>query len=112
MLDHLDVRVSDVARSVAFYKTLLATLGISQRDEAEFGDEQNYIWLGKGVVKRMHFAFTAQTRQQVDDFWQAAVEIGARLLTAPAEQESDYYSCFLFDPDGHLIEAVCHGKKL
>ena len=114
MLDHLDVKVIDLAKSVEFYEKILAPLGISLREQDEFGaifgDTENYIWLGEGKVNRIHFAFTAQTRQQVDDFWQAAVELGARLRNAPAQQEENYYACYLFDPNGHLIEAVCHGK--
>ncbi|RZI48309.1 VOC family protein [Lactococcus kimchii] len=114
MLDHLDVRVRDLSRSIEFYKEILAPLEIALRSQdafgAIFGDEKNYIWLGEGKVKRIHFAFMANSRAQVEEFWQVGVELGARLHSAPAQQEANYYACYLFDPDGHLIEAVCHEK--
>lgn len=59
----------------------------------------------------MHIAFSAQSRDQVDQFYQAAMEVGAKDNGKPGIREiyhPNYYGAFVFDPDGYNIEAVCH----
>ena len=58
-----------------------------------------------------HVAFRATTRADVDAFHRAALAAGGRDNGAPgirAKYHPDYYGAFVFDPDGHNIEAVCH----
>ncbi len=58
-----------------------------------------------------HIAFTASSTDQVDAFHAAAVSVGGRDNGAPGERPygDSYYAAFVLDPDGHNIEAVCHG---
>ncbi len=59
----------------------------------------------------MHIAFAAESRAQVDEFYKAALEAGGKDNGAPGIREMyhpNYYGAFVFDPDGHNIEAVCH----
>lgn len=56
-------------------------------------------------------AFVAETREQVDQFYKAALAAGGRDNGAPGlrpHYHQNYYGAFVLDPDGHNIEAVCH----
>jgi predicted lactoylglutathione lyase len=58
----------------------------------------------------LHLAFVADTREQVDAFYHAALETGGKDNGAPgvrANYNANYYAAFIIDPDGHNIEAVC-----
>ena len=65
---------------------------------------------GEPARGRLHIAFTAETRAQVDAFHTAALEAGGTDNGAPGLRwyHADYYGAYVFDPDGHNIEAVCH----
>ncbi len=70
-------------------------------------------WIMQGQVNHppVHFAFRASSRQEVDDFYQAALLAGGRDHGAPGlrpHYHVNYYAAFILDPDGHNIEAVCH----
>ena len=59
----------------------------------------------------LHLAFTAENRQQVDAFYRAALEAGAKDNGAPGVRphyHANYYAAFVIGLDGHNIEAVCH----
>jgi predicted lactoylglutathione lyase len=59
----------------------------------------------------LHLAFTADTRRQVEDFYRAALEAGAKDNGAPGlrpQYHANYYAAFVIGPDGHNIEVVCH----
>jgi integrase len=60
---------------------------------------------------RVHVAFGAETREMVQAFYKAALEVGGRDNGAPGlrtHYHPNYYGAFVLDPDGHNIEAVCH----
>lgn len=122
MIDHLDFAVRDLARSRAFYVAVLAPLGFEPMIETDRedgrrgtgfgrgGHAQFYIGGGAPVTGRMHVAFEARTRAEVDAFHRAAVAAGAASHGAPGlrpQYEPDYYAAFVVDPDGHVVEAVC-----
>jgi catechol 2,3-dioxygenase-like lactoylglutathione lyase family enzyme len=118
MIDHTSVSVADVAKSKAFYRTALAPLGYELVMEWEtfagFGVAgKPDFWIGEGPpnVPAIHIAFRAETRAQVDAFYQSAVASGGRDNGPPglrAQYHPNYYGAFVLDPDGHNIEAVCH----
>ena len=59
----------------------------------------------------MHVAFAARSRAEVDAFYAAAIAAGGKDNGAPGlrpHYHPNYYGAFVFDPDGHNIEAVCH----
>ncbi len=59
----------------------------------------------------LHIAFRADSREQVDAFWQAALAAGGKDNGAPGlrpNYHASYYAAFVIAPDGHNIEAVCH----
>lgn len=114
LLDHVHIRVSDLAASKRFYKAILATLGrepIFESDEAIAFDE---LFIDKADEKgpsRVHIAFQAADHDAIARFHAAGLEAGGRDNGAPGEREyhPGYYAAFLLDPDGHNVEAVHHG---
>ena len=119
LLDHLSIQCTDVTASMAFYDTVLATLGASrQREIGEvigYGVGRPTFWLGplrSGEPNReIHIAFVANDRAAVRAFFDAAVGLGATVLHEPRvwpEYHPTYYGGFVRDPDGNNVEAVCH----
>lgn len=119
MIDHTGVNVSDFEASRRFYAAALAPLGYELLLEfnasvAGFGEQgKPGFWIAQGEpnTPRIHVAFRADTRREVDAFYDAALGAGARDNGAPGlrpQYHPDYYGAFVSDPDGHNIEAVCH----
>jgi catechol 2,3-dioxygenase-like lactoylglutathione lyase family enzyme len=125
MLDHLGLPVRDIERSRAFYAAALAPLGFGVVMEVTPEMTGGFTYLGFGPPARPHFwignrgriegslhiAFSAESRAKVRRFYDAALSAGARDNGPPGlrpEYHPGYYGAFVFDPDGHNIEAVCH----
>ncbi len=125
MFDHIGFPVSDYRRSLAFYTKALEPLGIGLvmevPREVTGGDEQGgfgragrpqfWIGTGKALSGRLHVAFAAASRAEVDAFYVAAIAAGATDNGGPGLRliyHPNYYGAFVLDPDGHNIEAVCH----
>jgi catechol 2,3-dioxygenase-like lactoylglutathione lyase family enzyme len=129
ILDHVGVAVSDYARSLAFYEAALAPLGLTAQmkvgkeqtggvyEGAGFGkDQKPAFWIGSGGGRTpggnaVHVAFVAENRAAVDAFYKAAIAAGGKDNGAPgvrAHYHPNYYGAFVFDLDGHNIEAVAH----
>ena len=120
MFDHVKFGVSDYAASKAFYLKALAPLSVAVVGEGEpsYGVElarpqsKASLCLFKTDEKpaHLHIAFMAENRQQVDDFYRAALEAGGKDHGAPGlrpQYHANYYAAFVIDPDGHNIEVVC-----
>jgi catechol 2,3-dioxygenase-like lactoylglutathione lyase family enzyme len=124
MLDHITFAVADIGRSQTFYDRALAPLGIaaivSVSAEQSGSDAfsgygsagRAFFWIGGGkpLIGRVHVAFVAESRAQVDAFYAAAIAAGATDNGGPGirpHYDPDYYGAFVLDPDGHNIEAVC-----
>jgi catechol 2,3-dioxygenase-like lactoylglutathione lyase family enzyme len=118
VFDHVTIRVSDRAASLAFYDTVLAVLGVEQTagDEhgAEWDDFAFYAATAESPVTRnLHIGFAAPSRELVDEFWRVGTAAGYRDDGAPGlrpEYSEEYYGAFLLDPDGLSVEAVHHGE--
>jgi len=118
VIDHLELSVSNLPRSEAFYCAALAPLGYELHVPAEakgFGVSMNALdfWLRQGDVStpRPHFAFNCASRPLVDRAYAAAIEAGGSDNGTPrvlAHIHENYYAGFVRDPDGHNVEFVCH----
>lgn len=126
MLDHVGFAVADAERSKLFYQQALAPLGItlimsvtpeqtqSGGTAHGFGKANNpFFWVGDNerVGEGTHVAFTVDSRQDVEAFYEAALSAGGRDNGGPGLRPHygpNYYAAFVFDPDGINIEAVCH----
>src|SRR5581483_4998828 len=114
VIAHTGLLVSDYKRSKEFYTNVLKVLGYTQNMEygeaAGFNDGKNTdFWIGKaekGVVP-LHVAFEAKNKDDVDAFYKAALENGAKDNGAPGYRKEywpGYYAAFIHDLDGHNME--------
>ncbi len=118
-VDHLWIRVRDVAASKRFYETIAPHarlgLGADKPERASFTGEPGSfsVLSGDHLTEHLHLAFPAADNEAVDDFHQAAVEAGYRDNGKPGERTTyhpGYYSAYVLDPDGHNIELVSHNR--
>jgi catechol 2,3-dioxygenase-like lactoylglutathione lyase family enzyme len=126
MIDHFGICVRDLKKSQDFYLKTLGPLGyvqiISGLKSVSFGvlegarkssDPGGEFWLSEGspMSPRVHFAFNAASREEVDAFFAAGISAGGVENGVPGlhlQYHADYYAAYLLDPDGYNIEAVCH----
>ncbi|MFZ6655843.1 VOC family protein [Undibacterium sp. TJN19] len=120
MFDHVKFGVSDFEASKTFFGKALEPLGVAIIAEGvpSYGvelsaDEEVSLCLYQTGEKpaHLHLAFRARSRQQVDDFYRAALAAGAKDNGAPGfrpQYQGRYYAAFVIGPDGHNIEAVFH----
>lgn len=111
LVDHLHLKVRDLAKSRRFYEAALGVLGVpvTAADTYFFADE---LWVDVGEpYSHVHFAFQAKDRAMVDRFHAAVLAAGGRDNGAPGERKyhEGYYAAFALDPDGNNVEAVHHG---
>jgi lactoylglutathione lyase len=121
MFDHIGFAVRDFAAARAFYTGALAPLGIGVA--ADFGETVGFgrsgrpqLFLRKGdqPLGRLHLAFTAENREQVRAFHDAALKLGGTDNGGPGLRPNyhpNYYGAFVIDPNGHNIEVVCHSPE-
>ncbi len=124
MIDHVGFPVSNYPRSKAFYLEALAPLGYALVMEVQQGENDSPaagfgangkpdFWIGGegGLNRPMHVAITAKDRAAVDAFHRAALAAGGKDNGASGlrpQYHPNYYAAFVFDPDGHNVEAVCY----
>jgi catechol 2,3-dioxygenase-like lactoylglutathione lyase family enzyme len=116
MIDHLGLKVADLARSREFYRRALEPLGYSVIMEFPFGvglgtQGKPDFWIGPGTGAPVHVAFASPDRRTVDAFHAAALAAGGTDNGAPGlrrQYHPNYYGAFVLDPDGNNVEAVCH----
>jgi catechol 2,3-dioxygenase-like lactoylglutathione lyase family enzyme len=129
LVHHIDLTVSDLARSRPFYGAVLGFLGYALASDHEDGSDWDRqgegsfhsigIKLATGAgAKRAHdryspglhhLAWTAGDRADVDAMHALLKGIGAEVLDAPADYPRyghDYYAVFFADPDGLKLEFV------
>jgi catechol 2,3-dioxygenase-like lactoylglutathione lyase family enzyme len=121
MFDHIGFAVRDIVKTHAFYTAALAPLGFTTGYERDgvvaFGPPgRPRLWFyGKGDGPTgVHIALSAETRGQVDAFHAAALAAGGKDNGPPGprpQYRPNYYGAFVFDPDGHNLEAVCHAAE-
>lgn len=126
MIDHTGIGVSDPKKSRLFYEKALASIGYRVLMEVPTEHTGGIMVVGMGVAPkpdfwlnegtpqtpRIHIAFAAENRRQVDEFYQAAIANGGTDNGPPGPRphyHANYYGAFVLDPDGHNIEVVCHG---
>jgi len=118
MWDHVGLRASDREASRRFYELVLASVGYEITHATEHFDEWNDFGIAqasseKPVTRRVHVAFVARSREDVDAFWRAGVDAGYESDGEPGERPQyspTYYGGFLLDPDGNSAEAVSHDE--
>jgi glyoxylase I family protein len=126
-IHHLDLVVSSLERSLPFYRELLAPLGYTRAGEVEGERGETITYLGgsggaslglresqtpsdfdRYRVGVHHVAFSAPSREVVDERHRWAVARGAEIESPPKEHTymPGYYAFFFYDPDGIKLEVV------
>jgi catechol 2,3-dioxygenase-like lactoylglutathione lyase family enzyme len=123
VVDHVELHTADYEQAKRFYEQALAPLGVAVLMEvksdrtglgvaAGFGRGQKpSFWLAKTerTTASVHLAFVAESRAAVDAFYEAALAAGGRDNGPPGlrpQYSAGYYAAFVFDLDGHNVEAV------
>ncbi len=120
MIDHITIATKDVEKSKAFYELAFRPLGY----EVSFGEE-NTFWAfqldnnalfeiraardNEHPVTSTHVAFRVEGKSKVDEFYRAALNAGGKDNGRPGfrpQYREGYYACFIYDLDGHNIEAM------
>lgn len=129
-VDHLDLVVTDLDRSLAFYTELLEPLGYHRTSEIVGERGERVVYLGgtggasvslrecqsdahavpyeRYAVGIHHLAFGASGRDAVDERAAWLGERGTEIESGPAEYDytPGYYAIFFYDPDGIKLEIV------
>lgn len=125
MLHHVEIYVSDLERSIAFWTPFMARLGY---EADRWSGGMNYVKAGEAYLcflpapaehvaagyhrKRVglnHLAFTGRSRQHVDEMAAWVQEAGYTLLYQdrhPFAGGPGYYAMFCEDPDRIKVEVV------
>lgn len=128
LVDHVDLTVASLERSLAFYRELLRPLGWRRESEVagERGETIHYLWgpdlrgavgLRAATAEREpdryatglhHLAFGARSRRRVDERARWLHDAGAEIESGPREYDYTprYYAVFFRDPDGIKLEIV------
>jgi catechol 2,3-dioxygenase-like lactoylglutathione lyase family enzyme len=128
VIDHVGIRVSDLATSRGMYEAALAELGFAVLGEGEFEGDA-YVLFGRGtsddfalhavgtepgrdrVTTGAHIAFRAPDTVSVERWHAVAIHNGGTDNGAPGirpEYSGRYHAAFALDPDGNNVEAVFH----
>ena len=128
VIDHVEIRVSDLPASRQMYEAALAELGFVVLSDGEFEGDQ-YVLFGRGteddfglhtvgttpgrdrVTTGAHIAFIAPDAGAVTRWYEAATNNGGTDNGPPGlrpEYSGQYYAAFVLDPDGNNVEAVFH----
>ncbi len=132
LIHHIDLNVSDLDRSRAFYDRILREIGYVPVDYSAPGDPAGYDWIAPatsgirlsiGLYQARtpaakhdrfapgihHLALRADSRKQVDQLYQTLLQVNAQILDPPKDYpkyEPGYYAVFFLDPDGIKLEYV------
>ena len=123
---HIGINVSNLEISYSYYRTLMPYLAyepfLAEDDQFAFQPAKNkrgtFIFFYPGQngyhpdsVGLQHLAFMLPTRLNVDEATGVASDLGSELVHSPQEWPEyppPYYASFWRDPDGIMLEAVCH----
>jgi catechol 2,3-dioxygenase-like lactoylglutathione lyase family enzyme len=118
-VDHLWIRVADVAASRRFYETIAPHAGLRLRtgtpERAQFAGASGSFSVLSGATRteHLHMAFRAHDDATVDAFHATATAAGYRDNGAPGERPEyhpGYYGAYVLDPDGNNVEVVNHHR--
>jgi glyoxylase I family protein len=132
-IHHVDLAVTDVEVSLAFYLALLGPLGWAEEarypsyrgteEVVYLADPESRTMLGlrpaDGGAHRYygvgieHLAFEVDSRAEVDAAYERSLSRGDTIHFPPEEDRDveSYYAVFVFDPDGIRIEVFCWPRR-
>jgi catechol 2,3-dioxygenase-like lactoylglutathione lyase family enzyme len=118
-VDHLWIRVADVAAARDFYLAVAPHAGFrlakDRPEHAHFpGSSGSFsVVAGERATENLHMAFPAASDDAVRAFHEALVGAAYRDNGGPGlrpEYHAGYYGAFVLDPDGNNVELVHHNR--
>ena len=118
MIDHLWIRVADLAAATRFYETIAPHSGFRKTAElpgrVRFGEAAGSMSFLDGTpTENVHIAFPTDDDGDVQRFHEAATGAGYTSLGPPGKRpryHPGYYAAYVLDPDGNDIEVVNHHR--
>jgi catechol 2,3-dioxygenase-like lactoylglutathione lyase family enzyme len=119
IIDHLWIRVADLAVARRFYEAIAPHAGLrvgtDTPERVSFAGARGSFSLVPGTpTANVHLAFPAPDDSDVRSFHQVAIEAGYRDNGAPGERpryHPGYYAAYVLDPDGNNVEVVNHHRR-
>ena len=122
VIDHLSLGSTRFPAAVAFYRAVLAPLGLAlvreSPQEAAFGRGDDwcfFLYPAEGAPpvtgQRMHVAFRAPSRAAVAAAHRAALDAQGHDLFTPRPRpdiSDSYFGAMFADLDGHRVEVLTH----
>jgi|SRR5476649_2364473 len=125
-VDHLVISVSHFATSKRFYSGLFSFLGFEVMDELDeamgWSNGNTRFWIyqadpqgtqhpyRKGDVGFHHYAWSLNSRRDVDELQSWLEENQVNIIDPAAEYYDNYYAVFFLDPDGLKLEGMHYGQ--
>jgi catechol 2,3-dioxygenase-like lactoylglutathione lyase family enzyme len=118
IVDHLWIRVADVAASRRFYETVAPHAGLRLAEEAPgrvrfAGTSGSFTLVAGAPTENLHMAFPTADDGDVHRFHEVATGAGYHSHGSPGERPQyhpGYYAAYVLDPDGNNIEVVNHHR--
>jgi catechol 2,3-dioxygenase-like lactoylglutathione lyase family enzyme len=120
VIDHLWIRVADVAVSKRFFESIAPHAGFELRrdtpERARFAGAYRtgtFSVVAGEPTENVHLAFPVSDDAVVDAFHRELTAAGYRDNGAPGERpvyHQGYYGAFVLDPDGNSVELVNHNR--
>jgi catechol 2,3-dioxygenase-like lactoylglutathione lyase family enzyme len=117
VIDHLWIRVAELAPAKRFYTAVAEATGARTResdDRVQVITESGTFSLLEGrAAQNLHLAVGVGDIETVRAFHQAGLRAGGRDNGAPGERpeyHTGYHGAYLLDPDGNNIESVWHER--
>ncbi len=119
IIDHIWIRVADLAEAREFYDTIAPHAGLRKYHDTDErvgyrGETGSFSLLPGESTEYLHMAFPTVDDGDVERFHAAAVEAGYESNGGPAERRRyhpGYYAAYVLDPDGNNIEVVNHHDR-
>lgn len=128
MIGHIGVNVTNLQRSKAYYDNLMPLLEfepfLSHDDQFAYRPASEkpgtYLFFyqankssafSRHQVGLQHLAFMVRTRALVHQVYDKVQGLGSPIVHPPQEfpqYHPGYYAVFWLDPDGFMLEVVCH----
>ena len=117
-IDHLWIRVADVAAAKRFYEVVAPFAGFRLKDDTPgrvrfVGGSGSFSLVAGTPTQPFHMAFPTEDNAIVEEFHRAATAAGYRDNGGPGERavyHEGYYGAFVLDPDGNNVEVVNHNR--
>ncbi len=122
ILSHVSIGTNKFKEAIQFYDAVFEAIGIKRVIElldynaVAYGKAAPEFWvqtpcndLPAQTANGIHFGFSCETKEQVQEFYAAAIKAGGVSEGEPGPRPHygiEYYGCFVKDLDGHKIEAM------